>query len=97
MEYKDYYKILGVNKNATAAQIKKEYRKMARKYHPDVNKDADAEQKFKEVGEAYEVLKDPEKRKAYDQYGANWKEGKQQHEYQQQYQQQYQQRIQWRI
>ena len=90
MEYKDYYKILGVNKNATAAQIKKEYRKMARKYHPDVNKNSDAEQRFKEVGEAYEVLKDPEKRKAYDQYGADWKTGKQQQEYQQQYQQQYQ-------
>lgn len=90
MEYKDYYKILGVNKNATAAQIKKEYRKMARKYHPDVSKDSNAEKKFKEVGEAYEVLKDPEKRKAYDQYGADWKTGKQQQEYQQQYQQQHQ-------
>ena len=88
MEYKDYYKILGVDKKATAAQIKKEYRKLARKYHPDVSKDANAEQKFKEVGEAYEVLKDPEKRKAYDQYGANWKDGQQQQEYQQQYQHQ---------
>ena len=86
MEYKDYYKILGLPKNATDAQIKKEYRKAARKYHPDVSKAANAEQKFKEVGEAYEVLKDPEKRKAYDQYGADWKTGKQQQEYQKQYQ-----------
>ena len=91
MEFKDYYKILGVSKNATAAQIKKEYRKMARKHHPDVSKASDAEQKFKEVGEAYDVLKDPEKRKAYDRYGADWKAGKQQQEHQQEYQQQYRQ------
>lgn len=88
MEYKDYYKILGIDKNATADQIKKAYRKLARKFHPDVSKDSDAEKKFKEVGEAYEVLKDPEKRKLYDQYGADWKTGKQQEEYQKQYQQQ---------
>ena len=87
MEYKDYYKILGISKNASSDQIKKEYRKLARKYHPDVSKDPDAEKKFKEVAEAYEVLKDPEKRKAYDQYGANWKAGKEQEQYQQQYQQ----------
>ncbi len=91
MEFKDYYKILGVSKNATAAQIKKKYRKMARKYHPDVNKASDTEQKFKEIGEAYDVLKDPEKRKAYDQYGSDWKTGKEQQQYQQQYRQQYQQ------
>ena len=90
MEFKDYYKILGVSKTATAEQIKKEYRKLARKYHPDVSKDPDAEKKFKEVGEAYEVLKDAEKRKLYDQYGSNWKTGKQQEEYQNQYQRQYQ-------
>ncbi len=90
MEYKDYYKSLGVGKNASAAQIKKEYRKLARKYHPDVNKATDAEQKFKEVGEAYEVLKNPDKRKAYDQYGSDWKAGKEQQKYQQQYQQQQQ-------
>lgn len=90
MEYKDYYKILGVSKNASAADIKKEYRKRARKYHPDVSKASDAEQKFKELGEAYEVLKDPEKRKAFDQYGADWKTGKEQQQYQQQQQQQYQ-------
>lgn len=90
MEFKDYYKILGVNKDATPDDIRKAYRKLARKYHPDVNKDPEAETRFKEIGEAYEVLKDPEKRKLYDQYGADWKAGKQQEEYQQQYRQQYQ-------
>ncbi len=75
MEYKDYYKILGVEKNAKQDEIKRSYRKLARKFHPDVSKETDAEVKFKEVGEAYEVLKDPEKREAYDQLGANWKAG----------------------
>lgn len=72
MEYKDYYKIMGVDKKATDAEIKRAYRKLARKYHPDVSKEADSEIKFKEVGEAYEVLKDKEKRAAYDQLGSNW-------------------------
>ena len=69
MKYKDYYKILGVERSADEAQIKKAYRKLARKYHPDVSKEKDAEERFKEVAEAYEVLKDPEKRKAYDEMG----------------------------
>ena len=75
MEYKDYYEILGVKKDTPQNEIKRAYKKLARKYHPDVSKEADAEIKFKEVGEAYEVLKDPEKRQAYDQLGANWKAG----------------------
>ena len=77
MEYRDYYKVLGVARAATAEDIKKSYRRLARKYHPDVSKEKDAEQKFKEVQEAYEVLKDPEKRAAYDQLGSEWKSGQQ--------------------
>jgi curved DNA-binding protein len=69
MEFKDYYQIMGVPRDATEAQIKQAYRKLARKYHPDVSKEKDAEARFKEVGEAYEVLKSPEKRAAYDQLG----------------------------
>jgi curved DNA-binding protein len=75
MEYKDYYDIMGIQKSATQDEIKRAYRKLARKYHPDVSKEKDAETKFKEVGEAYEVLKDPEKRAAYDQLGSQWKAG----------------------
>jgi len=75
MEYKDYYKIMGLARDATADDIKRAYRKLSRKYHPDVSKEKDAEMRFKALGEAYEVLKDPEKRAAYDQLGANWKAG----------------------
>lgn len=75
MEFKDYYEIMGVSRDASQDEIKRAYRRLARKYHPDVSKEADAEARFKEVGEAYEVLKDPEKRAAYDQLGANWKAG----------------------
>lgn len=74
MEYKDYYKIMGVGRDASQKEIKKQYRKLAAKYHPDKNPDdPKAEDKFKELGEAYEVLKDPEKRKLYDRVGADWK------------------------
>jgi len=75
IKFKDYYETLGVSRNATQDEIQRSYRKLARKYHPDINKEPGAEEKFKEINEAYEVLKDPEKRKKYDQLGAHWKEG----------------------
>ena len=75
MEFKDYYGIMGVKREASQEEIKRAYRRLARKYHPDVSKEADAEERFKELGEAYEVLKDPDKRAAYDQLGTGWKKG----------------------
>src|SRR5262244_3951136 len=76
VQYKDYYEILGVPRSASEADIKKAFRKLAREYHPDVAKDKKkAEEKFKEINEAYEVLGDPGKRKRYDELGADWKAG----------------------
>ena len=75
VKFQDYYEILGVARTASQEEIQKTYRKLARKYHPDINKEPGAEDQFKQVTEAYEVLKDPEKRKKYDTLGANWREG----------------------
>ncbi|HLW25914.1 MAG TPA: DnaJ C-terminal domain-containing protein [Steroidobacteraceae bacterium] len=75
MQYRDYYETLGVARGASAEDIKRAYRKLARKYHPDVSKERNAEARFKEVQEAYEVLKDPEKRATYDQLGRNFRPG----------------------
>ena len=78
MAYTDYYKILGLSKSATEEDIKKAYRKLARKLHPDLNpNDKDAHKKFQQINEANEVLSDPEKRKKYDQYGEDWKNAEQ--------------------
>jgi curved DNA-binding protein len=77
MQYKDYYEILGVTRSSDADEIKRAYRKLARKYHPDVSKEKNAEDKFKEVSEAYEVLRDAEKRAAYDQLGRDFRNGQQ--------------------
>src|SRR5439155_26071261 len=76
VQFRDYYETLGVPKTASEEEIRSAFRKLARKYHPDVAKDKKvAEEKFKEINEAYEVLSDAEKRKKYDQLGANWKQG----------------------
>jgi len=75
MDFIDYYKTLGIDKNATADEIKKAYRKLARQYHPDTNKEAGAHKKFQEINEANEVLSDPDNRKKYDRYGKDWQQG----------------------
>lgn len=91
MEFIDYYKVLGLNKNATQAEIKKAYRKLARKHHPDLNpNDTSAQKKFQQINEANEVLTDPEKRKKYDKYGKDWQHAEEFEKAQQQQQQQYQ-------
>src|SRR6201996_4554103 len=77
MQYRDYYEILGVTRGADAAEIKRAYRKLARKFHPDVSKEKNAENKFKEEQEAYEVLRDTDKRAAYDQLGRDFRNGQQ--------------------
>jgi curved DNA-binding protein len=77
MQYKDYYEVLGVPRGANADAVKRAYRKLARKYHPDVSKERNAENKFKELQEAYEVLRDPDKRAAYDQLGRGYRPGQQ--------------------
>ena len=75
VQYKDYYEILGVSRKASADEIRKAYRKLAKQYHPDVSKEKNAEARYKEINEAYEVLKDPEKREKYDTLGMNWQAG----------------------
>lgn len=85
MDFVDYYKLLGVSKNASLKEIKSAYRKLARKFHPDLNpNDKDAKKKFQEINEANEVLSDPEKRKKYDQFGKDWNNAGQQQQYQEQ-------------
>ena len=73
--FKDYYEILGVSRSASQDEIRKAYRKLAKKHHPDVSKESGADERYKEINEAYEVLKDPEKRQKYDTLGADWQQG----------------------
>src|ERR1700719_2510161 len=89
MEFQDYYKTLGVDRKASDAEIKSAYRKLARKFHPDVNpNNKEAEAKFKQINEAYQVVSDPEKRKKYDELGADWEHGVSQEEMMRRYAQQ---------
>src|SRR6201996_7148697 len=73
LAFKDYYEVLGVPRDADQDAIRRAYRKLAREYHPDLNSEPDAEERFKELGEAYEVLSDPDKRERYDRLGAQWR------------------------
>src|SRR5882757_2611598 len=73
--FRDYYEILGVSRDASPEDIRRAYRALARKHHPDVSKEAGADDRFKQIAEAYEVLRDPEKRAQYDRFGANWRAG----------------------
>src|SRR5438105_7990585 len=86
MEYKDYYATLGVNRTASEKEIKSAYRRLARQYHPDVNKDPKATDRFKLINEAYEVLRDPKKRVKYDQLGSDWERVEREQEFARQYQ-----------
>src|SRR5436309_7388529 len=87
-EYKDYYQTLGVTRTASEKELKSAYRRLARQYHPDVNKDPKATERFKLVNEAYEVLSDPKKRQKYDQLGSDWERIEREQEFARQYQSQ---------
>ena len=90
MAFIDYYKVLGIDRNASQADIRKAYRRLAKQYHPDINKDnPNAQERFQEINEANEVLSDPEKRKKYDEYGEHWMHAEEYETQRRQYEQQY--------